>query len=107
MRTTIVTLVGGVAGACALLLSGCVLPMTEGASPSSSYPGAYPGAGSGYTEYTGPYRDDRLEYRGPLPSGTYTESCRDMRVDHDRHNLEAACRRLDGRWRETRLNLRD
>src|SRR5262245_39370076 len=103
MRTTIAARPGWVAGAFALLLSGCVLPMPEGDSPSSTYSGT----GSGYTGSTGPNRDDRVEDRGPLPSGTYTESCRDMRVDHDRHYLEATCRRLDGRWRETRLNLRD
>lgn len=58
-----------------LLLTGCVLPMPDGDSPSSSY---YPGAGSGYS---GAHGGDRVEYRGTLPSGTYTESCRDMRVD--------------------------
>ena len=29
-----------------------------------------------------------------------------MRVDHDRNRLEAECRRRDGRWRETHLELR-
>lgn len=79
-------------GSLALLLVGCVLPMPDGDSSSSSYPGA----GSG----------DRREYRGTLPSGSYSESCRDMRVDHDRHRLEAECQRLDGRWREANLDLR-
>ena len=82
-----------------LLLSGCGLPIPEDESASTSYPGA----GSGYT---GVYDRNRVEYRGSLPSGTYTESCRDMRVDHDRHRLEAECKRLDGRWRDTALDLR-
>ena len=48
--------------------------------------------------------EDRREYRGTLPAGSYTESCRDMWVDHDRQRLEAdssaagwsLARRLDG-----------
>jgi len=28
-----------------------------------------------------------------------------MRVDGDRHRLEAECQRLDGRWREAHLDL--
>jgi hypothetical protein len=39
--------------------------------------------------------------RGPLPAGSYTESCRDMRVDRDRRRLEAECLGRDGRWRDT------
>jgi CVNH domain len=77
-------------GSLALLLVGCILPMPTATPPPT------PGAGSG----------DRPEYRGTLPSGSYTESCRDMRVDHDRHRLEAEGQRLDGRWHETNLDLR-
>ena len=85
------------------LLTGCVLPMPDGDSPSSS--STYqPGASSGYGGAAG---GDRVEYRGTLPSGSYTESCREMRVDRDRHRLEAECRRRDGRWRDSRLDLRD
>lgn len=83
-----------------LLLTACVLPMPDG--DGSSSPSYYPGTGGGYGGTSGA---DRVEYRGTLPSGSYTESCRDMRVDHDRHRLEAECQRLDGRWRETRLDL--
>ena len=82
-------------GVC-LLLTGCVLPMPDDDRSSSSYEGT----GGGYGE-------ERQEYRGPLPSGTYTETCRDMRVDRDRLRLEAVCRRRDGRWRSTDLDLRD
>jgi hypothetical protein len=82
------------------LLSGCDLPIPQGESASTSPP--YPGAGSGYT---GVYGRDHIEYGGSLPSGTYTETCRDMRVDHDRNRLEAECKRLDGRWRDTAIDL--
>lgn len=83
-----------------MLLAACVLPMPdENRSPSS-----YERSGSGYTDS---YAGGRHEYRGTLPSGTYTESCRDMYVDHDRHRLEAECRRRDGRWRLTYLDLRE
>jgi hypothetical protein len=75
--------------------------MPDGDNPYSSDPGI----GSGYTG--GGHSGERPEYRGTLPSGSYTESCRDMRVDHDRHRLEAECRRRDGRWRETHLDLRE
>jgi hypothetical protein len=54
--------------------------------------GGYGGSGSSHREY-----------RGPLPAGTYTESCRNMSVS--RHYLEAECQRLDGRWRQASLNL--
>jgi hypothetical protein len=83
------------------LLSGCDLPIPQDESASTSTP--YPGAASGYT---GLYGSDHVEYRGSLPSGSYTESCRDMRVDHDRNRLDAECKRLDGRWRDTALDLR-
>lgn len=82
-------------GAAAVLLAGCVLPMPDSDNPYSDQ-----GSGSGDS-------GDRYEYRGSLPSGTYTESCRDMRVDRDRHHLEAECRRRDGRWHSTYLDLRD
>ncbi len=86
-----------------LLLTGCVLPMPDGDSSSSS-PSYYPGAGGSYSGTSG---GDRVEYRGTLPSGTYTESCREIRVDRDRNHLEAECKRLNGRWRETHLDLRE
>jgi CVNH domain-containing protein len=82
----------------ALLLVGCALPMQD-STRESPYTGGYGGAGGG-----GRPRD---EYRGPLPAGTYTESCRDMRVDRDRRRLEAECLGRDGRWRDTSLDLRD
>jgi hypothetical protein len=53
-----------------------------------------------------PSSEDRREYRGPLPAGSYVESCRDMWVHHDRRRLEAECQRRDGRWRATSLDLR-
>ena len=84
----------------ALLLTGCTLPMLD--SDSASRSSGFPEVGSGQSGSR-----DRDEYRGPLPSGSYTESCRDMRVDRDRRHLEAECRRPDGRWRETSLDLRD
>ncbi len=93
-------------GSLLLALSGCVLPLPESdGSSASSSPSVYPGAGSGYTSVFG--GNERVEYRGELPSGTYTESCRDMRVDRDRLRLEAECKRRDGRWRDTRLDLRE
>ena len=79
-----------------MLMAGCVLPMPDTDSSQSSYEGI-----------GGAHGGDRQVYRGPLPSGTYTESCRDMRVDRDRQHLEAECRRHDGRWRFTYLDLRD
>jgi hypothetical protein len=74
----------------ALLLAGCALPMQD-SNRESPYTGRYGGAGGG----------ERDEYRGPLPAGSYTESCRDMRVDRDRRRLEAECLGRDGRWRDT------
>jgi hypothetical protein len=84
-----------------LVLASCTLPLPEDERAAPALP--YPGAGSGYT---GVSERDRGEYRGSLPSGSYTESCRDMRVDRDRHRLDAECRQLDGRWRDTALDLR-
>ena len=55
--------------------------------------------------YTPP-ESDRRTYHGTLPPGSYTESCRDLWVDRDRHRLEAECQRRDGRWRTTSLDLR-
>ena len=79
----------------ALLLAGCgALPMPDG---TGSYGGGGGGGGS----------RQRDEYRGPIPAGSYTESCRDMRVDRDRRRLEAECLGRDGRWRDTSLDLRD
>jgi CVNH domain len=87
-------------GALALLLGGCALAPLESDDASSSprYGGSYGGYGGSSV--------GRDEYRGPLPPGSYTESCRDMRVDHDRRELEAECRRLDGGWRQTSVDLR-
>jgi hypothetical protein len=93
-------------GAAALLLAGCVLPLSDDEGPSTSYQGS----GSGYdTSYGSGYGSapGRPEYRGPLPSGTYTESCRGMYVDRDRQHLEAECQRRDGRWHATRIDLRE
>jgi hypothetical protein len=90
-------------GTVALLPAGCALPVPESNSSSSGYPG-YPRAGGGYT---GSSSANRYEYRGPLPAGSYTESCREMRVDRDRHHLEAECQGRDGRWRDTHLDLRE
>jgi hypothetical protein len=87
-------------GAIALLLAGCALPIPQDDRASPRYSGS-PGGGG----YAGSYRGERYEYRGPLPSGSYTESCREMRVD--RHQLEAECRQRDGRWRSTQLDLRE
>jgi hypothetical protein len=92
-------------GAATMLLTSCVLPMPDGEGPPSSYQGSSSG-------YDTPYRDygsssARPEYRGPLPSGSYTESCREMFVDRDRHRLEAECQRRDGRWHPTYIDLRD
>ena len=82
----------------ALLLVGCALPMQD-SNRESPYTGGYGGGGGG-----GRQRD---EYRGPLPAGSYSESCRDMRIDRDRRRLEAECLGRDGRWRDTSLDLRD
>src|SRR5215813_6080101 len=38
---------------------------------------------------------------GSVPSGTYQETCRDMRVDAD--TLIATCQKRDGTWRNTSL----
>lgn len=92
------------AAALALLLAGCALGLPEG-DDSASHPAPAPRYGGSYGAYSGS-SGDRREYRGTLPPGSYTESCRDMRVDHDRRELEAECRRLDGRWRDTTLDLR-
>jgi CVNH domain len=81
----------------ALLLAGCgALPMQDG-NREGPYSGSYGGGGSRQSN----------EYRGPLPAGSYTESCRDMRVDRDRRRLEAECQGRDGRWHDTTLDLRD
>jgi hypothetical protein len=93
-------------GTAALLLTGCMLPLSDDEGPSSSYQGSSGGYdapyGSGYGSSS-----SRPEYRGPRPAGTYTESCRQMAVDRDRHRLEAECPRRDGRWHLTYLDLRD
>jgi hypothetical protein len=88
------------AGALAVALGGCAVALPERDDAYSS-----PGSGGSYGGYGGS-SGGRSEYRGPLPTGSYTESCRDMRLDPDRRELEAECRRLDGRWRQTSLDLR-
>ena len=93
-------------GAATMLLTSCVLPLSDSDGPSRSYQGS----GGGYDTPYGGYGSSapaRPEYRGPLPSGTYTESCREMTVDRDRHRLEAECQRRDGRWHLTYIDLRD
>jgi hypothetical protein len=46
----------------------------------------------------------RQGYQGyGQPRGSYTQSCRDVQVSGDR--LEAQCRRTDGSWQRTELNL--
>jgi len=46
----------------------------------------------------------RQGYQGyGQPRGSYTQSCRDVQVSGDR--LEAQCRRADGSWERTGLNL--
>jgi hypothetical protein len=88
-------------GTLGLLLAGCALGLPEG---DDSYPS--PGHGSGYVGSSG-YTGVRSEHRGTLPSGSYTERCRDTRLDQDRRELEAECRRLDGRWSQTSLALHE
>jgi hypothetical protein len=102
MRLGRITRRAVVAGGVGIVLAGCALPMTDNDSPYS-----YQSPGSGYVGSGGGSEGSRYPYRGALPSGTYTESCRDMRVDHDRHHLEAECRRRDGRWRYAHLDLRE
>lgn len=93
------------AGALVLLVAGCALGLPESDdSYSRSSPAPAPGYGGSYGDSG--HSGGRGEYRGTLPPGSYTESCREMRVDHDRRELEAECRRLDGRWRHTTLDLR-
>ena len=88
---------GLVSWGAALLLTGCgALPMQDG-NRDSPYSGSYGGGGSRQSN----------EYRGPVPAGSYTESCRDMRVDRDRRRLEAECQGRDGRWHDTSLDLRE
>jgi CVNH domain len=94
-------------GAATMLLTGCVLPLSDSDGPSPATP--YQG-GSGYDAPYGSLDGSsigRPEYRGTLPSGTYTETCRGMDVDRDRHRLEAECRQRDGRWHVSRLDLRE
>jgi hypothetical protein len=85
-----------------LLTAGCagLGDLDSSSSSSSGYPGyGSPGGGYGGSGYGSSTR----EYRGPLPPGSYTASCRNMAVE--RGHLEAECQRLDGRWRQTRLDL--
>ena len=95
--------------AATVLLTSCVLPLSDSDRSSTPYQGSSGGYDAPYGgSYGSPVGRDRTEYRGgPLPSGTYTESCREMSVDRDRHRLEAECRRRDGRWQLTRLDLRE
>ena len=89
-------------GVAALLLTGCVLPLSDDEGPSTSYQGSRTGYDAPHGSSSG-----RPEYRGPLPSGSYTESCRGMSVDRDHQRLEAECQRRDGRWHATRIDLRE
>ena len=91
------------AAAGAVMLAGCALGLPESDNSYSS--SGYGGGAGGIGGSLGP-SSEREEYRGTLPAGSYTESCREMRVDHDRRELEAECQRLDGRWRYTSLDLR-
>ena len=84
--------------ALALLTAGCA-GLGDLASSSSSGSSGYGSPGYGGS---GSGASDR-EYRGPLPAGSYTESCRNMSVS--RNYLEAECQRLDGRWRPASLSL--
>jgi hypothetical protein len=93
-------------GAAALLLAGCVLPLSDDEGPSTSYQGNSAGYDAPYGSSYGS-SPGRPEYRGPLPAGSYTESCREMYVDRDHHRLEAECQQRDGRWHATRVDLRE
>jgi hypothetical protein len=93
--TTAPRRVGWLLLAVLLAAAGCAgLADLDGASSGPGSAGTWAASGGG-----SPAR----EYRGPLPPGSYTESCRGMAVD--RGHLEAECQRLDGRWRWTRLDL--
>lgn len=53
--------------------------------------------------YSGGYGDHREGgWHGGIPSGTYTETCRNIRVEGDR--LMAECQERDGDWRQTSLD---
>ncbi len=45
--------------------------------------------------------DGNLRCAGGVPSGTYQQTCRDIRTDGNR--LEATCQQKDGGWRNTSL----
>jgi len=45
---------------------------------------------------------DRDDYRGNGPQGSYTQSCRDIRVSGD--DLKARCQADNGDWRDTTLD---
>src|SRR5262249_44418749 len=91
-----------------MLLTSCVLPVSDSDGPATPYQGSSGGYDAPYGSTLGSSSGrDRPEYRGTLPSGTYTESCRELSVDRDRHRLEGECRRRDGRWQLTRLDLRE
>ena len=61
--------------------------------------------GDGGYGYNGGYGNDRGYrggWQGGIPSGTYTETCRNIYVDGDR--LIADCQKRDGGWRHTSLD---
>ena len=53
------------------------------------------GHDNGYGNYSG-------DYRGGAPSGTYTQTCRNIRTNGNR--LDAECETRNGDWRKTSLN---
>lgn len=44
-------------------------------------------------------------FRGALPTGSYSDTCRNIRVTG--HYLDAECQRRDGQWNSTHLDLND
>jgi hypothetical protein len=66
--------------------------------------GGYGGNG-GYDRDRDRDRDhdgDHDRYRGSAPQGSYTQTCRDIRVQGD--DLRASCQTSDGRWLNTSLD---
>ena len=61
------------------------------------------GQGSGYGYgYGNGGRDRDSGYRGGIPAGTYTQTCRNVSVQGDR--LVAECQKRNGDWRQTSLD---
>lgn len=59
------------------------------------------GQGSGYGYGNGD-RDRDYGYRGRIPAGTYSQTCRNVSVQGDR--LVAECQKRNGDWRQTSLD---